>query len=56
MGLLSETVKHPKMAFGIYFGVGFLLFAYGMRDGTFFILDILAGLTIYKIISNSGAG
>lgn len=35
---------------GIYFGIGLVLFSYGIRDGALLVFCVLAGLFIYKII------
>ena len=41
-------IKRPWVALWIYFGIGFLLWQYGVRDGSLVLFCILAGMFIYK--------
>ena len=42
-------VERPGLALWIYFGIGLVLWMYGVRDGSLLVFCALAGLFIYKI-------
>lgn len=44
-------VERPGTALWIYFGIGFLLYMYGIRDGALLIFVVLAGIVIYKMLA-----
>lgn len=46
------NIRHPARAVGIYLGIGFFLHIFGLHDGTFYIVDIIIGILIYKAFSN----
>ena len=45
-------IRHPTIAFLVYFGIGVLLAKYGITDGTMLILDIFLGMAVYKLITS----
>lgn len=51
MKLLTTEVRHPKTFLGIYFGIGFILYMYGVHDGSFLLIDFLVGTALYKIFT-----
>lgn len=42
-------VDRPGRALWIYFGIGLLLWMYGVRDGSLLVFDIVAGIVIYRL-------
>jgi len=45
---LTMEIKRPGLALWIWLGIGFLVWTYGIRDGTLVLFCILAGMFIYK--------
>lgn len=43
------NVKRPWTALCIWFAAGVVLYAFGVRDGSLLIFDLLAGIFIYKV-------
>ena len=43
-------IDRPGLALWIYFGIGLVLWKYGVRDGSLMLLDVLVGIAIYKML------
>ena len=44
-------IKRPWVALWIWFGIGFLVWEYGIRDGALVLFCVLAGMFIYSNLS-----
>jgi hypothetical protein len=49
--MFNPKITKPKVALAIIFAITLLLSVYGVRDGTFYIFDLLGGIFIYKVIT-----
>ena len=47
----TMEIKHPWVALWIWFGIGFLVWQYGIRDGALVLFCVLAGMFIYSSVS-----
>jgi len=45
-------IERPWLALWIYFGIGFLLWQYGVRDGVLVVVAIIGGIVMYRLLLN----
>lgn len=43
-------IERPGAALWIYFGIGFLLYSFGIRDGTLVVVSVVCGVFFYRLL------
>ena len=46
-------IERPWTALWIYLGIGFVLYLYGIRDGTLLLVAMLVGFLAYQLLRRS---
>ena len=45
----TMKIDRPGTVLWIYFGIGFLLYTVGIRDGVLLLIALIAGIFLYKM-------
>lgn len=46
------VIARPKAALCVFFGIGFVLYAYGVRDGVLLLVALVLGISFYKLLAH----
>lgn len=46
------NLRHPLLAVCVYLGIGVSLFFWGVRDGSFVIVDMVGGVVLYSFFAS----
>lgn len=45
-----KKIDHPLLFLITYFGIGYLLYDYGIPNGSWLILDVFLGIAFYQLV------